>query len=241
VNQAALNLIAISIFGLTLSSLLGPLLNLSPFLPATLTVGLMGLYALDVWSWKGRGLTLVLDGMAQFSPDHRERVIHHEAGHFLVAHLLDISVNDYTLSAWEAFRQGQVGAGGVQFSCDELDTQLQQGKLSAQLLNRYGMVWLAGGMAETLTYGNAEGGADDLQKLRWVYQQLGRSPAECQQQERWLAIQVKTLLQTHWSAYEALVSAMQERTSVSACCQIIDRLKASQGSMSPYRENKPLR
>lgn len=220
-SKTALNLIAISVFAMTLSSLLGPLFNLSPAVPAIATFSLLGLATLDTLGWQGRGASLLLDGLASFSPTHRARIIRHEAGHFLIAHLLGISVTGYTLSAWEAFRQGQPGLGGVTFDDRELAAQLQQGILSAQMLNRYGTVWMAGMVAETLVYGDAEGGADDHQKLRTLLAQLGRPEAAYQAQERSFSLQARTLLQAHWSVYEALVAAMEQRASVESCYQAI--------------------
>jgi hypothetical protein len=221
-SKTALNLIAISVFAMTLSTLLGPLFNLSPAVPAIATFTLLGIATLDNFTWQGQGGTLFLDWLASFSPQHRDRVIRHEAGHFLVAYLLDIPVTGYALSAWEAFQQGQRAQGGVQFDDAQLASQLQQGVLSAHLLNRYGTVWMAGAVAETLVYGNAEGGAEDREKLQIVLTQLGRAAAY-PQQERALALQARTLLQAHWSAYEALAIALEQRADVAFCYRAIEQ------------------
>ncbi|HEY9862140.1 MAG TPA: hypothetical protein V6D16_21780, partial [Candidatus Obscuribacterales bacterium] len=89
-NQITFNLIAISIFTVTMSSLLGPLVHLSPLIPAAAVVTLMGLVTVDRFAWQGTGGTLLVDWFARRSPAHCDRVIHHEAGHFLVAYLLNI-------------------------------------------------------------------------------------------------------------------------------------------------------
>lgn len=221
-NQISLNLIAISVFILTLSSLLGPLFDLSPAVPAIATFTVLGLATIDNFTFQGKGSTLLVGLLANVSPQHRDRVLRHEAGHFLVAYLLEIPISDYTLNPWEAFKQGKPGLGGVSFADEELTAQLQKGALKVQLLERYCTVWMAGGVAETLTYGNVEGGSDDREKLRVVWtQQLGRSLAECETKERWAALQARNLIQQHWSAYEALVEAMQKRASVSECYHLI--------------------
>ncbi|MBF2029736.1 MAG: ATP-dependent Zn protease [Oscillatoriales cyanobacterium C42_A2020_001] len=221
-SQLSLNLIAVSVFVMTMSALLGPLIDLSPVVPAIATASILGLAAIDTFNWQGRGSTILLDGLAGFSAEHRDRVLRHEAGHFLVAHRLHIPVTDYTLSAWESFRRGQAGQGGVQFNTQELDAELQQGSLSAQLLDRYCTIWMAGSAAEHLTYGNVQGGADDFQKLRMILSRLQFSPAAIQQKERWSALQAKTLLQDHWETYEALIAAMQRRAPVEECLQILE-------------------
>ncbi|MBW4564000.1 MAG: ATP-dependent Zn protease [Mojavia pulchra JT2-VF2] len=216
-NQTAFNLIAISIFLMTMSVLLGPLINLSPAVPALATFTILGIATFDSFSLQGKGGTLLLDWIAGFSPEHRDRIIHHEAGHFLVAHLLGIPVTGYTLSAWEAWKQGQPGQGGVTFDDGELASQLQVGKISAQMLDRYCTVWMAGIAAENLVFQNTEGGADDQSKLAGVLTNLGFSVSSFQQKQRFHALQAKTLLQENWSSYEVLVQAMRQRASVAEC------------------------
>jgi hypothetical protein len=222
-SQTTLNLVAITIFTLVMSSLLGPLVDLSPVVPAIAVFGLLGAATLDTLSWQGRGGTLLLDWLARFSPQHRERVIRHEAGHFLVAHLLEIPITGYTLSAWEAFRQGQPGLGGVSFDSQELNAELEKGLLSAQLVERYCTVWMAGTAAEKLVYGNAEGGADDRQKLRILWTQLKRPLSECEIKERWASLQARSLLEAHQPAYEKLVAAMTQAEPVNKCRELIEQ------------------
>jgi len=216
-SQLSLNLVAITIFTLVMSSLLGPVFHISPFIPAIATFCILGAATLDTLSWQGRGGSILLDWVANFSAEHRDRVLHHEAGHFLTAHLLDIPVTNYTLSAWEAWQQGQPGRGGVSFDITELEAELSQGKLSDQLIDRYCTVWMAGIAAESLVYGNSEGGDDDRRKVQLLWAQLKRSPMQADLKERWATLQATTLLQNHSSAYEALVQGMQQRWSVSEC------------------------
>lgn len=228
-SQTTLNLIAITIFTLVMTSLLGPLLHISPVVPAIAAFSILGIATLDTLSWQGQAGTLIVDWFNRFSPAHRARVVRHEAGHFLVAHLLNIPITGYTLTAWEAFRQGQAGLGGVSFAIPE-DSQLSQGELSAQWLDRYCTVWMAGLAAEALVYGEAQGGADDRQKLRLLWAQLNRPAAEGNLKERWATLQAKTLLQNHWAAYEALVVAMEQQAPVEACCQVIAEHRAAEAA-----------
>ncbi|MBE9035641.1 ATP-dependent Zn protease [aff. Roholtiella sp. LEGE 12411] len=220
-SQTALNLVAISVFLITFSSLLGPFIHLSPTVPALATFTILGIATLDSFGLQGKGGTIFLDWIASFSPEHRDRIIHHEAGHFIVAYLLDIPVTNYTLSAWEAWKQGQAGQGGVTFDDAELATQLEMGKISAQMLERYCTIWMAGIAAETLVFDNAEGGGDDKNKLAGVLTVLGFSESTCQQKQRFHALQAKNLLQENWSSYQALVKAMQQRASVTDCLSVI--------------------
>jgi hypothetical protein len=224
-SQTALNLVAISIFIMTLSILLGPLFNFSSTVPAIATFTLLGIATLDNFSLQGQGGTIFLDWIASFSKEHRDRIVHHEAGHFLIAHLLGIPVTGYTLSAWEAWKQGQPGQGGVAFEDDELASQLKVGKIGAQMLDRYCTVWMAGIAAETLVFNNAEGGKDDKSKLTGVLTIVGFSESVCQQKLRFHTLQAKTLLEENWSSYEALVKAMEQRASVADCQTAIAKAK----------------
>jgi hypothetical protein len=224
-NQTAFNLVAISIFAMTLSTLLSPILNISPFVPAIAVFGVLSIATLDGLQWQGRISSVLLDWMAGFSPEHRDRIIHHEAGHFLVAQQLEIPVTGYTLSAWEALRQGQAGQGGVQFDTKELDAQLQQGQISAQWLDRFCTVWMAGVAAEKIVYGNAEGGADDLVKFRQTLMRFGFPVEQIEQRERLAILRAKTLLEKEQTAYEALVVALRERQAIEGCYQAIERVQ----------------
>jgi len=223
-SQTALNLTAIAIFLTTMTALLGPIFNVSPTLPAIATFSLLGLATLDSFSLQGKGGTLILDWLASFSPQHRDRIVRHEAGHFLVAHLLGIPVTGYALSAWEALKQKQPGQGGVSFDDTEVASQLAQGTISAQLLDRYCTIWMAGIAAETMVYDRAEGGADDRQHLQTVLSSLGFSAASVELKQRFCSLQACTLLKQNWATYEALVTAMQKRINVAECSDLIASL-----------------
>ncbi|MCS6814694.1 MAG: ATP-dependent Zn protease [Cyanobacteria bacterium] len=227
--QTSFNLTAIAIFVVVMMSLVGPAINLPAAIPASLTAAFLGLAAIDTLAWKGQGATLALDWIARTTGGeaYKSRIRHHEAGHFLVAVLLDIPITGYALNAWDAFRQGQPGLGGVAFDTSQLQQEISQGKLSAQTVDRYFRVWMAGIAAEQLVYGNAEGGEDDRQALRLLWQQCQRPVAEYAQKERWALLQAKTLLQTHQVAYDALVKALAEGASIQDCYATIAPLLGS--------------
>ncbi len=220
-KDISLNLIAVGVFAITLSALVGPAFNLSPIVPAIATAFLLGLATIDNLTWQGQGSQILIDLFV--SGERRDRIIRHEAGHFLVAYLLDIPISGYALNAWEAFRQGQSGQGGVRFNDLELATQLEGGTISSVLFDRYCTVWMAGIAAENICYGNAEGGAEDTTKISALLLQMKRPLSESQLKQRWAFLQAKNLIETNKSAYEALVTAMKEKQSVDDCCQIIQR------------------
>lgn len=225
-STTTLNLLAIAIFLMTASALLGPIINISPTVPSAVIVGVAALTGLDRLFWEGQGGTLVVDWFANQSPDHRDRVLHHEAGHFLVAHALEIPVTGYALSAWEATRQGQKGAGGVRFDDAALMAELEQGQLSSQRLRNYSTVWMAGIAAEALMFGDAKGGADDQTKLRSLLVQLDkanpRGAPKFETQAGISRLRAKTMIEEQQETYEKLVAAMGEGRSVEVCVEILE-------------------
>ncbi len=222
-GQLTLNLVAITIFLVTLGMLVGPLVQLPQIVPVVAIAAILSIATLDQTSFNGTLGNLLINGLNRLSGDERERVLHHEAGHFLVAYLLDISVTDYTLSAWDAWRKGLPGLGGVQFDMADLEATLKTGQLPAQTLNRYCTVWMAGIAAEQLVYGQAQGGYDDRQKFSILWQQLQRPIQEGQTRQRWAVLQAKTLLEKHQETYESLVTAMAENVPVADCLALLQR------------------
>ncbi|MFP4296614.1 MAG: ATP-dependent Zn protease [Spirulinaceae cyanobacterium] len=230
-QTTALNLLAIGIFIMTLSVLLSPLLQISPFIPTGITFAVLGLITADTLGLQGKGMTLLLDGVSRFSGEYRDRVVRHEAGHFLVAYHLDIPIKGYTLNAWEALQQGQNGIGGAIVDTEALlPEKLPPGELK-QLIDRLCAVWMAGIAAETLSYGEAKGGRDDREKLAATLDYFGRPESETPLKQRWGELQATTLLKEHQNAYEALVTAMQTQTSVSECYQILQQFSPGQAAL----------
>lgn len=217
-KQISFNLVAISVFAITISSLVTPLLNISSTVPIlTIFVIVMGT-TIDGFFLQSTAATLILDAIASTNPAYRQRIIEHEAGHFLVAYLLNIPITGYTLSAWESLRQGQSAQGGVMFAPPQTD-------ISSQLLQQYCTVWMAGIAAEKSIYDRSEGGSEDRQKLRGVLFLAGKQQQEIVNQENLAILQARDLIKTHAVAYQALVVAMSNRTPIADCFDEIDRLK----------------
>lgn len=222
-SQVTLNLIAISVFSVTMLILLGPLLSISPDGLAIVTAALLGLVSIDQLGWQGRGGNLLVDWLSRQSPEYCDRIVRHEAGHFLTAYLLGIPIDNYTLTAWETLQAGIDGTGGVIFKTEAIDQAVAVGKISQQEVDRYCTVWMAGIAAEELTYGSAQGGQDDRIKLNLLWQQMHRPLAEVPLKQRWSMLQAKTLIEKEADAYSVLVDAMAERLPVNECCELIEQ------------------
>jgi hypothetical protein len=221
-RDTTLNAVAVVIFGVTMASLLGPIVDLSPAVVAVFAAMGLGVFSVDQLGLGGRIGSILMNAVAWMSAEHRQRVLHHEAGHFLAAVLLDFPIETYTLNAWESWRQGIPGEGGVVFGPRDSAT-LAQERLTPQSIDRYCQVWMAGIAAEQMVYGNVEGGDDDVRGLGMFWEVLGRSPAEVPLKQRWATLQAKTLLERHREAFDALVLAMAERATVEDCRAAIEQ------------------
>jgi hypothetical protein len=218
-QQTALNTIAIGVFLLTIISLISPILQISPLIPTAVTVFIMGLATVDTFSWQNRGATLFLSFLA--GKEQRERVLHHEAGHFIAAYYLGIPIVGYTLTPWEGIKQGFSGMGGVVFDFDSIEQ-----KNSSELplfLDRFATVLMAGIAAEKIIYGNAEGGIEDREKLQQTLKTFDFYGENYQIKERRSQLQATNLIQRNRETYLTLVEAMRERKSVEDCCKILSR------------------
>jgi hypothetical protein len=221
-EQTSLNLVAIAIFSMVLGVLVLPLLDVSPAVPAIATISILSLVTLDSFQLQGRGGTIALDWFAGFNPQHRQRIIHHEAGHFLVAYLLEIPITGYTLNAWAAMQAKQPGLGGVTFETEALAQILSQDSRQIPvIIDRFCSVWMAGIAAEQLVYGESVGGGDDRSKIFTTFAALDRSPAEAKLKENLATLQAKNLIKNNWDTYTKLVTAMQDGKSVADCCQLM--------------------
>ena len=219
--QTALNLIAVGIFLMTMTCLLGPIFHIPPVVPAALTFGILGLATADTLSWNNRGVSLLLDLFA--SGEQRQRIVNHEAGHFLTAYFLGIPITGYTLTAWEVLKQGQLGRGGVSFDTESLTAEPFELANMRLTLERFCTVWMAGIAAEKIVYGDSQGGAEDRQQLRQALMMAGLPKIGYTQKERWAQLQATNLLIRHRQSYDALVEAMKERATVGECYAVIQK------------------
>ncbi|PIA39418.1 hypothetical protein AQUCO_02600102v1 [Aquilegia coerulea] len=99
----------------------------------------------------------------------------HEAGHFLIAYLLGVLPKGYTCSSLEALRKEgslnvQAGTAFVDFEfLDEVNT----GKVSSSMLNKFSCISLAGVATEYILFGYSEGGLSDIYQLDGLLKGLG--------------------------------------------------------------------
>ncbi|MGL5034059.1 MAG: ATP-dependent Zn protease [Microcystaceae cyanobacterium] len=218
-SDRAVSVLAIAVFLIVISVLLGPMLQLSPLIPTLATVGLLGLVTADQLGWQGKATNLFLGSLN--TKEQQQRILYHEAGHFLVAYHLDIPVQDYSLSAWEIFKKERSGQGGVEFITEDLMQPRQDWQNRSLLLERLATVCMAGIAAEKLIYGESEGGKNDRQQLQILLKLAGFTPNVYSTKENWALLQSKNLLADHRQQYDSLVEAMEKRLSIEECYALL--------------------
>ena len=222
-NVTATDLLAIAIFTITMMSLVGTMVGLSPVVPSAIAVVLLGAWGLDIGFWQGKFGAYFQAWLRARSPQYRERVSYHEAGHFLAAYLLDFKVVNYAIAGVVGKSLGEVLADDS-FAGIEGGVEIEQGNLSnsinnsAHLLDRYCTVYMAGIAAEQIMCdGETEGGFDDIQRLRQAIAHLPNPMT----QERWALLNARNLLSDRRSALIALAEQMLKGATVEDCMQTI--------------------
>lgn len=190
-----------------------------------LSLGLLFLWTLDLVSFNGGVGSLVLDTIGHTcSQKYHDRVIQHEAGHFLIAYLLGILPKGYTLTSLEALqKEGSLNIqAGTAFVDFEFLEEVNSGKVSATMLNRFSCIALAGVVTEYLLYGYAEGGLADINKLDLLLKGLGFTQKKADSQVRWSVLNTVLILRRHKQARGKLAEAMSMGKSVGACIGVIE-------------------
>ncbi|KAK7397252.1 hypothetical protein VNO78_18419 [Psophocarpus tetragonolobus] len=190
-----------------------------------ISLAFLFLWTLDSVSFGGGIGSLVVDTIGHsLSQKYRNRVIQHEAGHFLIAYLVGILPKGYTISSLDALqKEGSLNIqAGTAFVDFEFQEEINTGKVSATTLNRFSCIALAGVSTEYLIYGFAEGGLDDIGKLDLLLKGLGFTQKKADSQVRWSLLNTVLLLRRHEAARAKVAEAMSMGKSVGSCIEIIE-------------------
>lgn len=223
-NVTATDLLAIAIFTITMMSLVGTMVGLSPVVPSAIAISLLTSWGVDIGFFQGKFGAYAQAWLRARSPQYRERVSYHEAGHFLAAYVLGFKITSYAIAGIVGRSLGEILSdnafqgieGGVEI---EIVDGSSFSNLHGNSIDRYSTVYMAGIAAEQLMCeGETEGGLDDRQRLRKVIANLPHPMT----QERWALLNAKSLLSDRRSALVILASKMLTGATVEDCCQAID-------------------
>ena len=225
-NVTATDLLAIAIFTITMMSLVGTMVGLSPVVPSAIAISLLTSWGVDIGFFQGKFGAYAQAWLRARSPQYRERVSYHEAGHFLAAYVLGFKITNYAIAGIVGRSLGEILSdnafqgieGGVEI---EIVDGSSFNNLNGNSIDRYSTVYMAGIAAEQLMCeGETEGGLDDRQRLRKVIANLPHPMT----QERWALLNAKSLLSDRRSALVVLASKMLTGATVEDCCQAIDEV-----------------
>jgi len=238
------DLLAVAIFSISMLALLGPVLNLSPTIPAAISLIGLALYGMDVGWWQGRGSQAIMLWINRQSPEYQRRVACHEAGHFLAAYLLDLPISSYSTGAMidesaavgqSLYTEGNLVINGMadlavndRSNNDGSNTVVNSGDEVDQrtLLQKLTTVAMAGIVAEELLCpGTAQGGSTDYQQLRHLLRYQGtiapqtspQTPINYDLQKRWAKLRARDLLRPHEATLQILAIAMTQQASLDHC------------------------
>lgn len=186
----------VAVLVVTLLALVGPLLGLSPWFTTALVALALTSLTVDAARFGGRGGHLLAETLPGGLLRLR-RIALHEAGHVLVAEREGMAVAAIHVGSLACLRAG-LSAGGTTVLAPP-----GSARLPLEELRRWSRVLLAGMAAESLVYGESEGGADDRSLLGRLWGLSGQDVATAQMEQRRARREVEQWLRAERTRLEA--------------------------------------
>ena len=186
----------VAVLVVTLLALVGPLLGLSPWFTTALVALALTSITVDAARFGGRGGHLLAETLPGGLLRLR-RIALHEAGHMLVAEREGVAVAAIHVGSLACLRAG-LSAGGTTVLAPP-----GSARLPLEELRRWSRVLLAGMAADSLVYGESEGGADDRSLLGKLWGLSGQDVATAQMEQRRARREVEQWLRDERTRLEA--------------------------------------
>ncbi|CAI5503570.1 unnamed protein product, partial [Closterium sp. Naga37s-1] len=161
-----------------------------------------------------------IGAMAPVFSDYKDRVLRHEAGHFLLAYLLGLPPVAYSLD---------IGKEHTNLLDDKLQKKIYSGKLEGDDVDRLAVVAMAGMAAEGLQYEQVMGQTADLNSLQRLINRSGlgaMTPERQQNLTRWAVLYAASLIKNNAKSFDALMEAMAREAPVEVCIAAIENAAA---------------
>jgi len=195
------------------------------FLPENVGATLCYLFALIPILFVGIGSTspgiiaaaiVAVRGSKSEKVAREDRVLRHEAAHFLCGYLCGLPIKQYSLID---------GFPCVEFfPSGEVDAVSGKRELESEEIAALSIVALSGSVAEVMEFEQAQGGENDLLELSNMFRRSKEFIGAEKQQDltRWGALASYQLLKENAKIYERLVEAFEKQKTVAECIAVIE-------------------
>ena len=189
-------------------NVLGLLFLLTPFLLIIINLAAPGLYI----SFQKKRSEANTEGLS-------ERILYHEAGHFLAGYLCGVPVISYDVT-------GDRDAGTtIALDISESSTMTENVQAIRDKSGNLLVVSMAGMVAETLRFGDSKGGAEDLLFATEVLRLLMIPNEDKEGSLRWAVLKALLLLKINRDALDRVADTMRKTLPVAACIRSIEEEK----------------
>lgn len=184
-------------------------------------IGGITLVVLAIGSTAPGLLSVIIDKFSQVFPDYKERVLKHEAAHFLLGYLLGVPVMAYSI---------ELGKEHTEFAEAKIQQRIIERQLSDEEIDTLALVAVAGMAAEGREYEEVMGQTADLSDLQRLLLRSKAQLSNSQQQNitRWAVYNAASLLRSHADEHKALIEAMARGASMAECIKAIEAAGSKQ-------------
>ncbi|KAG2452402.1 hypothetical protein HYH02_002645 [Chlamydomonas schloesseri] len=178
-------------------------------------IGGITLVVLAIGSTAPGLLSVVIDRFSQLFPDYKDRVLKHEAAHFLLGYLVGVPITGYSV---------ELGREHTEFAEAKIQQRIIERQLTDEEIDSLALVAVAGMAAEGREYEEVMGQTADLYDLQRLLLRSKTKLSDAQQQNitRWAVWSAAGLLRSHAEEHKALIEAMRRGASVAECVQAIE-------------------
>ena len=163
-----------------------------------------------------RSMEAMTTSLRRLSPAYRRRQTYHEAGHFLVGHLLGLEVERYNAASAN-------GAGAQVEFVNPLTTAAQT--RTHDVVDGLTVLAMAGVAAEVIACGSAEGGYTDVAQLKGILRSATPPITEAREVDdriRWATLMALTMLQNNEERLKELASQFESAQDVGECIRVLE-------------------
>jgi len=180
-------------------------------------MGGVSLVVLAVGSTAPGLLKVGVDTVSRLNPEYMERIVKHEAAHFLIAYLSGIPVSSYSLGLMEMH---------VELLEAKIEKKLvgKAGVITTEEMEALAVVAMSGVAAEAKYFEKVAGQEADLFSLQKAMNKTEPKLGAQKEQSvtRWAVYKAARIITDNEKSYERLCQALKEGKSVAECVKAIE-------------------